>query len=61
VAGRQEAEPEVTRSIGYVADGGPRIVLVLNPPLPSAQMAYFTVSVASKDDLVGSSSAPETT
>lgn len=49
----KKLNPEVTRSIGYVADGGPRIILGLSPPLPSAQMAYFTVSVASKDDLDG--------
>ncbi|MGN7877158.1 efflux RND transporter permease subunit [Roseateles sp. 22389] len=41
----RSANPEVVDSIGYVADGGPRIVLGLNPPLPAANMAYFTVSV----------------
>ena len=45
------ANPEVTRSIGYVADGGPRIIVTLNPPLPAPNIAYFTVSVAGKDDL----------
>jgi len=39
------ANPEVVDSIGYVADGGPRIVLGLNPPLPAANTAFFTVSV----------------
>jgi multidrug efflux pump subunit AcrB len=47
----KKQNPEVTNSIGYVADGGPRIVLGLNPPLPSAQTAYFTVNVAGKEDL----------
>ncbi|WP_163031112.1 efflux RND transporter permease subunit, partial [Pseudomonas viridiflava] len=36
---------DVVDSIGYVADGGPRIVLGLNPPLPAPDIAYFTVSV----------------
>lgn len=47
----KKLNPEITRSIGYVADGGPRIILGLNPPLPAAHVAYFTVSVVSKDDL----------
>jgi multidrug efflux pump subunit AcrB len=37
--------PDVSTSIGYVADGGPRVVLVLNPPLPASNIAYFTVTV----------------
>jgi multidrug efflux pump subunit AcrB len=45
------ANPEVTSSIGYVADGGPRIILGLNPPLPASYVAYFTVGVRSKADL----------
>ncbi|WP_163025143.1 efflux RND transporter permease subunit, partial [Pseudomonas viridiflava] len=36
---------DVVDSIGYVADGGPRILLGLNPPLPAPDIAYFTVSV----------------
>lgn len=47
----RQINPEVTRSIGYVADGGPRIIVTLNPPLPAPNIAYFTVSVAGKDDL----------
>ncbi len=47
----RHANPEVVDSIGYVADGGPRIVLGLNPPLPAANMAYFTVSVRPGTDL----------
>jgi multidrug efflux pump len=47
----KKLNPEITRSIGYVADGGPRIILGLNPPLPAAHVAYFTVSVTSKDVL----------
>lgn len=40
-----KVNPEVSTSIGYVADGGPRVVLVLNPPLPASNIAYFTVTV----------------
>lgn len=43
--------PDITRSIGYVADGGPRIVLGLNPPQPGPEVAYFTVSVREGADL----------
>ncbi|UZD97740.1 efflux RND transporter permease subunit [Pseudomonas corrugata] len=42
---------DVLNSIGYVADGGPRIVLGLNPPLPAPDTAYFTVSVREGRDL----------
>lgn len=45
------ANPEVTTSIGYVADGGPRIILGLNPPLPASHIGYFTVGVNGKDAL----------
>ncbi|MET0268189.1 MAG: efflux RND transporter permease subunit [Duganella sp.] len=41
----QRTNPEVVDSIGYVADGGPRIVLGLTPPQPAPNIAYFTVSV----------------
>ncbi|WP_066261315.1 efflux RND transporter permease subunit [Hydrogenophaga flava] len=47
----KEANPEVTTSIGYVADGGPRIILGLNPPLPASHIGYFTVGVQDKDAL----------
>lgn len=47
----KEANPEVTTSIGYVADGGPRIILGLNPPLPASHIGYFTVGVNDKDAL----------
>lgn len=43
--------PQITQSIGYVADGGPRIVLGLNPPQPGPEIAYFTVSVNEDADL----------
>lgn len=43
--------PEITDSIGYVADGGPRIVLGLNPPLPGPNIGYFTVSVKDGTDI----------
>jgi multidrug efflux pump subunit AcrB len=49
--GDRKANPEVVDSIGYVADGGPRIVLGLNPPLPAANVAYFTVSVKPDTDI----------
>jgi multidrug efflux pump subunit AcrB len=49
--GDEQINPEVTTSIGYVADGGPRIILGLNPPLPASHIGYFTVGVKSKDDL----------
>lgn len=47
----KKINPEVTTSIGYVADGGPRIILGLNPPLPASHIGYFTVGVTSKNDL----------
>ncbi|MGD6678977.1 efflux RND transporter permease subunit [Xanthomonas citri pv. citri] len=47
----KQVNPEIVDSIGYVADGGPRIVLGLNPPLPGANIAYFTVSVKPKTDI----------
>jgi len=47
----QKTNPEVTTSIGYVADGGPRVVLVLNPPLPASHIGYFTVSVRKGKDV----------
>ena len=43
--------PEIVDSIGYVADGGPRIVLGLNPPFPAANIAYFTISVHPGTDI----------
>jgi multidrug efflux pump subunit AcrB len=47
----KQVNPEVTTSIGYVADGGPRIILGLNPPLPASHIGYFTVGVTGKDAL----------
>ncbi|KTT41493.1 acriflavin resistance protein, partial [Pseudomonas oryzihabitans] len=44
-------DPDIVESIGYVADGGPRIVLGLNPPLPGANVAYFTVTTRPDADL----------
>jgi len=41
----RKANPDVATSIGYVAEGGPRVVLVLNPPLPASHIGYFTVTV----------------
>ena len=45
------ANPEIVDSIGYVADGGPRIVLGLNPALPGPNVAYFTVSLRPGSDI----------
>ncbi|MFS2156115.1 efflux RND transporter permease subunit [Pseudomonas sp. Pseusp122] len=42
---------DVVNSIGYVADGGPRIVLGLNPPLSAPDAAYFTVTVREGADI----------
>ncbi|CTP86949.1 efflux RND transporter permease subunit [Xanthomonas graminis] len=47
----RKRNPEIVDSIGYVADGGPRIVLGLNPPQAAANIAYFTVSVRPGTDL----------
>lgn len=47
----RKANPDVTTNVGYVADGGPRIILSLNPPLPAPHVGYFTVGVASSDAL----------
>ena len=49
--GDAKINPEITTSIGYVADGGPRIILTLTPPLPASHVGYFTVTVRSKNDL----------
>nr|WP_308936762.1 efflux RND transporter permease subunit [Duganella sp. SG902] len=46
-----QVNPEIVDSIGYVADGGPRIVLGLNPALPGANIAYFTVSLRPGSDI----------
>ncbi|MEX5571662.1 efflux RND transporter permease subunit [Pseudomonas lijiangensis] len=45
------ADRDVVSSIGYVAEGGPRIVLGLNPPLAAPDTAYFTVSIKEGADL----------
>ncbi|OEZ27412.1 efflux RND transporter permease subunit [Variovorax boronicumulans] len=47
----EKSNPEVATSIGYVAEGGPRVVLVLNPPLPASHIGYFTVSLRSPKEL----------
>ncbi|QSQ54043.1 efflux RND transporter permease subunit [Xanthomonas translucens pv. undulosa] len=47
----RKRNPEIVDSIGYVADGGPRIVLGLNPPQAAANIAYFTVSMRPGTDL----------
>ncbi|CTP88077.1 rnd superfamily protein [Xanthomonas translucens pv. poae] len=47
----RKRNPEIIDSIGYVADGGPRVVLGLNPPQAAANIAYVTVSVGPGTDL----------
>ncbi|RIX41922.1 MAG: efflux RND transporter permease subunit [Rhodocyclales bacterium GT-UBC] len=47
----KESNPDITTSIGYVAEGGPRIILGLNPPLPATHIGYFTVGVTDKTRL----------
>ncbi|WNW14179.1 efflux RND transporter permease subunit [Pseudomonas sp. DTU_2021_1001937_2_SI_NGA_ILE_001] len=44
-------DPDISESIGYVAEGGPRIVLGLNPPLPGPEVAYFTITTRPGADL----------
>ena len=44
-------DADIVESIGYVAEGGPRIVLGLNPPLPGPNVAYFTVTTRPDADL----------
>ncbi|WP_273862124.1 efflux RND transporter permease subunit [Pseudomonas sp. LA5] len=44
-------DADIVESIGYVAEGGPRIVLGLNPPLPGPDIAYFTVTTRPDADL----------
>ncbi len=51
ISRRLSSDRDVLDSIGYVAGGGPRIVLGLNPPLPAPEVAYFTVSVREGADL----------
>ena len=41
----RQVNPEVSTSIGYVAEGGPRVVLALTPPMPASHVGYFTVTV----------------
>jgi hypothetical protein len=37
--------PEVTSHITYVADGGPRFILGLNPPAPTLNRAYAVINL----------------
>ena len=49
---RRLIETVLRNKIGYVGDGGPRIVLGLDPPpLPAPNTAYFTVSVKPGSDI----------
>ncbi|MFH7495446.1 hypothetical protein RA267_30315, partial [Pseudomonas syringae pv. tagetis] len=45
------SDQDVKHSIGYVANGGPRIVLGLNHPMSAPNIAYFTVSVREGSNL----------
>ncbi len=49
--GDTNINPEVSDHIGYVADGGPRFILSLNPPLPASNIAYFVVTLKPKSDI----------
>jgi multidrug efflux pump subunit AcrB len=51
--GDRRANPDIATSIGYVAEGGPRVVLVLNPPLPASHIGYFTVTVDRPEAMEG--------
>lgn len=44
-------DQDIVDSISYVGDGGPRIVLGLNPPISAPDTAYFTVSVREGADI----------
>ncbi|QYY80502.1 MULTISPECIES: efflux RND transporter permease subunit [Pseudomonas] len=44
-------DQDIIDSISYVGDGGPRIVLGLNPPISAPDTAYFTVSVREGADI----------
>lgn len=43
--------PDVTSHITYVADGGPRFILGLNPPTPTLTMAYAVINLKKEADL----------
>jgi multidrug efflux pump subunit AcrB len=43
--------PEVTSHITYVADGGPRFILGLNPPAPTLNRAYAVINLTKDADL----------
>ena len=59
--GDTNINPEVSDHIGYVADGGPRFILSLNPPLPASNIAYFVVTLKPKSDIDAVSPAPAAT
>ncbi|CAN7649993.1 efflux RND transporter permease subunit [Agrobacterium genomosp. 3] len=42
--------PQVTSHVVYVADGGPRFILGLNPPKPAPNRAYAVVNIADHAD-----------
>lgn len=47
----EETNPEVLNTIGYVADGGPRFYLSLDPVDPDPHRAFMLVNLKSADDL----------
>jgi multidrug efflux pump subunit AcrB len=40
-----DANPEITGNVGYIASGGPRFFLALQPPDPLPHSAFFVVNV----------------
>ncbi len=47
----KEENPEVSNSIGYVADGGPRFYISLDPVDPDPHRAFMLVNLHSADDI----------
>ena len=48
----KEANPEVVNHVAYIASGGPRFYLALNPIDPDPNRAYFIVNLANPQDVV---------
>lgn len=47
----KNANPEITDTVGYVAGGGPRFYLSLNPIDPDPHRAFMLVNVANPEDV----------
>lgn len=43
--------PEIVNHIAYVGEGGPRVVLALNPPDPAQHTAYAILNIEKKADI----------